>query len=161
MAISDDTVVLRGRDLTIDDVARVARGGYRVRISDDARMHQRVKASQEYVTRLVLSGERMYGVTTGFGGRSDTVVSADDARELQSTLLWFLKSGAGGRLPTADVRAGMLLRANSLLCGVSGIRRELIRRFELFLNEEVTPHVRELGSIGASGDLVPLAAIAG
>src|SRR5262249_32941028 len=72
-----------------------------------------------------------------------------------------LKAGAGPRLRRADVRASMLLRANSLSRGVSGIRMELLRRFEVFLNADVTPHVRELGSIGASGDLVPLAAIAG
>ncbi len=161
MSVSEESVVLRGRDLTIDDIARVARKGTRVTISDEARIEQRVRASQELVTRLVLSGERIYGVTTGFGGKSDTPVCAADARELQHTLLWFLRSGAGARLPIADVRASMLLRANSLLCGVSGIRMELIRRFETFLNNDVTPHVRELGSIGASGDLVPLAAIAG
>ena len=161
MVSFDDTVTLRGRDLTIDEVVRVARGGARIGISSDARIHQRVDASQQYVARLVAAGERMYGVTTGFGGKSDTVVCAAEAGELQETLLWFLKSGAGAKLPVADVRAAMLLRANSLLCGVSGIRMELIRRFEIFLNANVTPCVRELGSIGASGDLVPLAAIAG
>jgi phenylalanine ammonia-lyase len=159
--MSDDTVILRGRDLTIDEVARVARGGARVRITSDARVEERVRRSQEYVTRLVIAGEKMYGVTTGFGGKSNTEVSPENASELQEGLLWFLKSGAGARLPIADVRASMLLRANSLLCGVSGIRMDLIRRFETFLNNGLTPHVRELGSIGASGDLVPLAAIAG
>jgi phenylalanine ammonia-lyase len=158
---SDDTVLLRGRDLTIDEIARVARGGARVTISDDPRMEQRVAASRDYVARLVAGGERMYGVTTGFGGMSGCAISADDAGDLQENLLWFLKAGAGGWLRVPDVRASMLLRANSLLCGVSGIRMELIRRFETFLNNEVTPRVRELGSIGASGDLVPLAAIAG
>jgi phenylalanine ammonia-lyase len=157
----DDTVVLRGRDLTIDDIARVARDGARVAISGEARIHERVASSHAYVGRLVDAGEKIYGVTTGFGGRSNTTVAREETRELQETLLWFLKAGAGGKLPIADVRASMLLRANSLLCGVSGIRMELIRRLELFLNHGVTPHVRELGSIGASGDLVPLAAIAG
>lgn len=157
----NEPVVLRGRDLTIDDVARVARGGAAVRITTDPTVERRVRGSQEYVTRLVAAGERLYGVTTGFGGKSNTDVSPDSACDLQEALLWFLKAGAGGRLPAADVRASMVLRANSLLCGVSGIRMELIRRFETFLNHGVTPHVRELGSIGASGDLVPLAAIAG
>jgi phenylalanine ammonia-lyase len=159
--MQDNIVTLRGKDLTIDDVARVARGSAKVSIANDLRMQKRVQASQEYVMRLVMAGERMYGVTTGFGGKSDTAVSAGDASELQETLLWFLKSGAGKKLAVADVRASMLLRANSLLCGVSGIRMELIRRFEVLLNSGVTPCVRELGSIGASGDLVPLAAIAG
>jgi phenylalanine ammonia-lyase len=158
---SDEAVVLRGRDLTVDDIVRVSRDRRTVRISGDAQMGKRIADSHAYVSRLVLAGERIYGVTTGFGGKSNTTVSAEDAASLQETLLWFLKSGAGGRLPVADVRAGMLLRANSLLRGVSGIRMELIRRLEIFLNNNVTPHVRELGSIGASGDLVPLAAIAG
>jgi phenylalanine ammonia-lyase len=159
--MSQDTVTLRSRDLTVDDVARVARGAAKVSITNDARIATRVRESKEYVMRLVDAGERMYGVTTGFGGKSNTAVSPESACELQAGLLWFLKSGAGAQLPIADVRAGMLLRANSLLCGVSGIRMELIRRFETFLNNGVTPCVRELGSIGASGDLVPLAAIAG
>jgi len=159
--MTDDTVILRGRDLTVDDVVRVSRKGGSVAIAKDARMHERVAASHALVERFVAKGERIYGVTTGFGGRSNTCVSAGDASALQENLLWFLKSGAGSRLPAADVRASMLLRANSLLCGVSGIRMDLIRRFEVLLNHGVTPHVRELGSIGASGDLVPLAAIAG
>lgn len=161
MMTTDEPVVLRGRDLTVDEVARVARHSCTVRISNDPRIENRVRESHDYVGRLVEAGEKIYGVTTGFGGKSNTKVSADDARSLQETLLWFLKSGAGARLPVADVRAGMLVHANSLLRGVSGIRMELIRRFEIFLNRNVTPHVRELGSIGASGDLVPLAAIAG
>lgn len=161
MTTTGEPVVLRGRDLTIDEVTRVARNGCTVRISNDVRIEERVRGAHDYVARLVEAGEKIYGVTTGFGGKSNTKICADDARALQETLLWFLKSGAGARLPVADVRAGMLLRANSLLRGVSGIRMELIRRFETFLNHNVTPHVRELGSIGASGDLVPLAAIAG
>jgi phenylalanine ammonia-lyase len=157
----DDPVLLRGRDLTIDEIARVARRSCAVTISDEARLTQRVDASHRYVGRLVDAGERMYGVTTGFGGKSDCAISAADAGDLQENLLWFLKSGAGGWLPAPHVRAAMLLRANSLLCGVSGIRMELIRRFATFLNGGATPRVRELGSIGASGDLVPLAAIGG
>ncbi len=161
MRTHDNTVVLGTRDLTIDDVARVAKKGHRVKISRDQRLHDRVRASQEYVMRLVNAGERIYGVTTGFGGMSNTPISSNNARNLQSTLLWFLKAGAGEPLPVADVRASMLLRANSLLCGVSGVRMELISRLEAFLNGGVAPRIRELGSIGASGDLVPLAAIAG
>ena len=157
----DDTVILGGRELSIDDVVRVARNDAKVRISNDVRIRQRIRDSHNYVMRLVQAGERIYGVTTGFGGMSNTVIPPDNARQLQQSLLWFLKAVAGPRLPQADVRASMVLRANSLLRGVSGIRMELLRRFEVFLNANVTPHVRELGSIGASGDLVPLAAIAG
>ncbi|MCC5670921.1 aromatic amino acid ammonia-lyase [Nostoc sp. CHAB 5784] len=76
-------------------------------------------------------------------------------------LMWYHKVGAGKRLPLADVRAAMLLRLNSHLYGASGIRLEILRRMEIFLNAGVTPHVHELGSIGASGDLTPLAYITG
>jgi phenylalanine ammonia-lyase len=92
---------------------------------------------------------------------ADVVISREQAAELQTNLIWFLKSGAGNKLPLADVRAAMLLRANSHLYGASGIRLELIQRIETFLNAGVTPHVYEFGSIGASGDLVPLSYITG
>jgi len=103
----------------------------------------------------------IYGVTTGFGGMADVLISKDETTELQNNMVWFLKTGAGKRLPNEDVRAGMLLRANSLMQGISGVRLDLIRRIEVFLNAGITPHVQELGSIGASGDLVPLASITG
>ncbi len=106
-------------------------------------------------------GEAIYGVTTGFGGMSSTKVSAQDAADLQNNLIWFHKTGAGRRLPLADVRASMLIRANSHMRGVSGIRLELIERLACFLNAGATPHVYEFGSIGASGDLVPLTYITG
>jgi len=88
-------------------------------------------------------------------------IDAEDASALQNNLIWFLNSGAGNKLPVEDVRASMLLRANSHMHGASGIRLEIIRRMAIFLNARVTPHVREFGSIGASGDLVPLAQITG
>src|SRR5262245_2670976 len=108
----DEPVILRGRDLTIDDVVRVARQGAPVRITADPGVERNVQQSQAYLARLVAAGERMYGVTTGFGGKSDTEVSPASACELQAGLLWFLKAGAGDRLPVSDVRASMLLRAN-------------------------------------------------
>jgi phenylalanine ammonia-lyase len=91
----------------------------------------------------------------------NTLISSDEAGDLQENLLWFMKSGAGRRLQNADIRAAMLIRANSHALGLSGLRLELIQRIVTFLNANVTPHVREFGSIGASGDLAPLASIAG
>jgi phenylalanine ammonia-lyase len=152
---------VRGENLTIDDVVRVARHGVQVRLIDEDDVLRRIEASCNYITNAVEAGKPMYGVTTGFGGMANTVISPSDASELQNNLIWFQKAGAGRRLPRADVRAAMLLRANSHLRGVSGIRLEIIRRLETFLNAGVTPHVHELGSIGASGDLVPLAYITG
>ena len=110
-------LILRGEGLTIADVVRVAREGRRVILTDEAEVRRRVDASCHYITKAATAGERIYGVTTGFGGMANVSVSTEEATELQSNLLWFLKAGAGKRLPTADVRAAMLLRANSHLRG--------------------------------------------
>lgn len=154
------TLIIRGEGLTIADVARVAAGA-RVRVTDEESVQRRVKASRDFIARAVEESLPIYGVTTCVGGMADRTVPKDAAAKLQNNLLWSHKAACGARLPVADVRAGMLLRANSLLRGISGVRPEVIRRFEIFLNAGVTPHVREFGSIGASGDLVPLAYIAG
>ncbi|MEJ2166982.1 MAG: aromatic amino acid ammonia-lyase, partial [Desulfobacterales bacterium] len=154
-------IVLRGAGLSIDEVVQVARFGAEVRLTDDPNVFQRMAASHEYILNAVRSGRIVYGVTTGFGGMADTLISAEDAAELQQNLIWFMKSDSGERLPGEDVRAAMVIRANSHLMGFSGLRLELVQRMETFLNANVTPHVREFGSIGASGDLTPLACITG
>jgi phenylalanine ammonia-lyase len=122
---------------------------------------QGIQASCDYIQNGVESDQPIYGVTSGFGGMANVVISRECATLLQNNLMWFLKSGAGRRLPLADVRAAMLLRMNSHLYGASGIRLELIERMAKFLNAGITPHVYEFGSIGASGDLVPLSYICG
>jgi phenylalanine ammonia-lyase len=157
----DGAVVLDGAGLTIDEIVRVARHHARVRIANDDTITRRILASHDYVTNAVEAGQAIYGVTTGFGGMASKVITVENATELQNNLIWFMKTGAGRRIPTADVRAAMLLRINSHLRGASGLRLELIRRMETFLNAGVTPHVHEYGSIGASGDLVPLVSITG
>jgi phenylalanine ammonia-lyase len=158
---ADHTVIIGGRNLTIADVVRVARQGTPVRLTTSTAVLSRVRASYNYITEAVDNGELIYGVTSGFGGMANVLISREEATELQNNLMWFLKAGAGRRLPKADVRAAMLIRANSHLHGASGVRLELIRRLATFLNAGVTPHVQEFGSIGASGDLVPLAGITG
>lgn len=160
-ALSPETVVLTGDDLTIDAVGRVARQGVFVQITDDPRTLQRLADSCAYITESVRAGKPIYGVTSGFGGMAHVPIPNADAAELQDNLIWYHKTGSGRRLPIADVRASMLLRANSHLHGASSIRLEVIRRIETFLNANVTPHVYEFGSIGASGDLVPLSYITG
>ena len=158
---SDATVVVGDRNLTTDEVARVARHGAKVCLTDNDDILQRVQASCDYIHNAVESGQPIYGVTSGFGGMANVVISRECAALLQNNLMWYHKVGAGQKLPLADVRADMLLRANSHLHGASGIRLELIQRMETFLNAGVTPHVYEFGSIGASGDLTPLAYISG
>ena len=159
--INDNMVIVRGEGLTIDDVVRVARFGVKARLTEEEQVLARVQASFDYIMQAVDAEKPIYGVTTGFGGMADVLISKEETTELQNNMVWFLKTGAGKRLPNEDVRAGMLLRANSLMQGISGVRLDLIRRIEVFLNAGVTPHVQELGSIGASGDLIPLAAITG
>jgi phenylalanine ammonia-lyase len=156
-----EPVVIRGKELTINDVVRVARYGVKVRLTDERKVLQKVEASWNYITEAVKAGKPIYGVTSGFGGMADVAISPQEAGELQNNLIWFVKSGAGKKIPLADVRASMLLRANSHLHGASGLRLEIIRRVETFLNANVTPLVCEFGSIGASGDLVPLVQITG
>jgi len=159
--IEEKTVVIRGEGLTVDDVVRVARFGTKVSLTEEEPVLEKVQASFDFIMQAVDAEKPIYGVTTGFGGMADVLISKDETTELQNNMVWFLKTGAGKRLPNEDVRAGMLLRANSLMQGISGVRLDLIRRIEVFLNAGITPHVQELGSIGASGDLVPLASITG
>ncbi|RME43414.1 MAG: aromatic amino acid lyase, partial [Chloroflexi bacterium] len=158
---ADEAVVVRGEGLTIDDIVHVARYRAPVRIADDQQILERVEASRNYVVTAVDAGQAIYGVTTGFGGMAHKVITVENAMALQNNLIWFMKTGTGRRLPKEDVRAAMLLRINSHLRGASGLRLELIRRMETFLNAGVTPHVCEFGSIGASGDLAPLSSITG
>ncbi len=153
------TVVIRGEELTIDDVIRVARHGAEVRLTADETVLQRVHRSRETVMNAVAAGEPIYGVTTVFGGMSNIIIPREEADELQNNIPWPHKTGAGKRLPVPAVRAGMLLRVNALMRGASGIRLEIMQRLVDFLNAGATPHVHEWGSIGASGDLVPLAYI--
>jgi phenylalanine ammonia-lyase len=159
--MANDTVVVRGDNLTINEVVRVARYKAKVLLTDDENVRQRVEASHNYIVNAAKAGKAIYGVTTGFGGMANTAISPKETAELQDNLIWFMKSEAGKRLPAADVRAAMIIRANTHLLGFSGLRLELIRRMITFLNAGVTPHVREFGSIGASGDLTPLASITG
>jgi phenylalanine ammonia-lyase len=159
--LPDAALILRGHDLTIEDVVRVARFDAKVKLTDDEAVLQRVKAAHEYIIKAVQDGQAIYGVTTGFGGMAHTLISPDEAGDLQENLIWFMRSEAGKRLNREDVRAAMVIRANTHLLGFSGLRLELIRRMVIFLNANVTPHLREFGSIGASGDLAPLACITG
>jgi phenylalanine ammonia-lyase len=155
-------VEIRGEGLTLDEVVRVARRHAPVRIADDdPEIRRRIEASLQYVVDAAQKADRIYGVTTGFGGMANVVIPPADAGALQENIARFMSVGAGRPLSIADIRAAMLLRANSHLRGASGLRFELIRRLTVFLNEGVTPRILEFGSIGASGDLAPLAQVMG
>jgi phenylalanine ammonia-lyase len=156
-----EQVTLRGEGLTLEELIAVARNGASAKLTTDRKVWERFEKSCAYVNRVVEQVEPVYGVTTSFGGMANVVIPADETKALQNNLIRAHHSGVGEFLPVEVVRAAMLLRANSHLKGASGVRRVLVDRFVTFLNEGVTPHVRELGSIGASGDLIPLAYITG
>ena len=150
------TITLDGASLTLADIDAVARGKAKVAITDDADVLARVHGARDVIARAVARGEEIYGVTTLFGGMADVHVTREQLIDVQKIALWQHKSTTGPRLPHADVRAAMLLRANSLMRGASGVRIALIERLVAFLNAGASPQVYQRGSIGASGDLVPL-----
>lgn len=154
------TIAISGDDLTIEQIAAVV-GGERVEITADQAVRDRIERSRAVVREALDKGEAIYGVSTLFGAMADTHVPADQLGELQRLAIWQHKTATGPRLPEADVRAAMLLRANSLVKGASAIRIEIIERYLTFLNAGAAPHVYQRGSIGASGDLVPFSYIAG
>jgi histidine ammonia-lyase len=151
-------VELNGQALTLSDVAAVALDGEEVKISDLAR--PRVLASREVVEEIIARDAVVYGVTTGFGKLSDVRIPHDAVSELQLNLVRSHACGIGEPLSEPEVRAMILLRANVLALGFSGIRLEIIQMLCEMLNRRVHPVVPEKGSVGASGDLAPLAHLA-
>jgi len=146
-----------GEPLSIDDVVAVARGE-RAALSPAAR--SRMQAARDVVDRKVAAGESVYGVTTGLGSLANVRLSADEVRRLQHDLLRSHAVGVGRPLNEWEVRAMLLLRAHVLALGHSGVRPVVVERLLDFLNRELLPVVPEQGSLGASGDLAPLAHLA-
>jgi len=144
--------------LTLDDVVDVARGEVRIELSRSAR--ERMRASRAVVDRAVADGRVVYGVTTGFGELKDRHIPADDVRTLQVNLLRSHSAGVGQGASRDVVRAMLLLRAASLAKGFSGARPEVVEMLLAMIERQVTPVVPIQGSVGASGDLAPLAHMA-
>ena len=153
------TVVLSGEELTVGNVWAAAVGGADAALSDEARVHMR--AAREVVTRT-RHGERehTYGINTGFGRFVSQSIPAEQTEELQLRLLRSHACGVGESYPPEVVRAAMLLRANTLAKGHSGARVEVVELLVECLNRAVLPVVPSRGSVGASGDLAPLAHLA-
>ncbi len=149
---------LDGGSLTLTDVLDVAKEARLVGLAAEARA--RMERSRALVDRLLAEGERIYGVTTGFGRLANVIISGDQQRDLQRNLVRSHSSGFGPMLSDHEVRAVMVLRANALARGHSGCRPEVVDALLALLNLGITPAVPELGSVGASGDLSPLAHIA-
>src|SRR6266404_1477975 len=149
---------LNGQKLTLADIAAVALSGQAVEISTLAR--PRILASRKLVEEIIARDAAVYGVSTGFGKLSDVRIPRDALGELQLNLVRSHACGIGQPLSEPEVRAMMLLRANVLTLGLSGIRFEVIQLLCEMLNRRVHPVVPEKGSVGASGDLAPLAHLA-
>ncbi|NUQ13030.1 MAG: aromatic amino acid lyase, partial [Gemmatimonadaceae bacterium] len=151
-------LAIDGNSLTLGDVVRVARQRAAVTLSDAAR--GRMLRIREVVERKLAAGETLYGVNTGFGKLSDVAIPPDRLADLQVNLVRSHAAGVGPLLPEDEVRAMMLLRANVLAKGPSGVRPALVDLLVAMLNAGLYPPVPEQGSVGASGDLAPLSHLA-
>jgi histidine ammonia-lyase len=151
------TIVLDGGSLGIDDVVRVARHHEHVALGDDAR--EKVVRCRNVLEELAGS-KVIYGINTGFGALSNIMVSPADLEDLQLNLVRSHAAGVGPALPTDVTRAMMLHRANTLAKGLSGIRLPTLETLIAMINSRVHPIIPERGSVGASGDLAPLAHLA-
>jgi histidine ammonia-lyase len=156
--ISLGVLELDGRPLSLDQINLVANGSMDAAIAPSAR--PRIAASQAVVERIVASNETAYGINTGFGKLSDVRISSGDLQQLQRNLVRSHACGVGDPLEEAEVRAMLLLRANVLAKGLSGVRYQLIELLTGLLNRRVHPVIPARGSVGASGDLAPLAHLA-
>ena len=149
---------INGNDLTLEDVREVAVNRRAVLLAPDAR--ELVERARAVVDEIVASNKMAYAITTGVGKLSDVRIAGDQIRELQVNLVRSHAAGVGEPLSVAETRAMMLLRANSLSKGHSGVRTVIVDRLCEMLNRGVTPMVPSQGSVGASGDLAPLAHLA-
>lgn len=152
-------LLLHGNKLRLEEVEAVALGRiHDIQLTDEA--IARVQAARAVVDQAVAQNRVVYGLTTGFGALAEVSIPPDRIRELQVNLIRSHAAGVGAPLPENEVRAIMLLRANVLALGHSGVRPEVIQLLLDLLKHEIHPVVPERGSVGASGDLAPLSHVA-
>ncbi|MDW7739325.1 MAG: histidine ammonia-lyase [Bacillota bacterium] len=151
-------VVIDGSSLTIDKIIKVAREFAEVEIAGEAL--ESIKVSRGVIEKILADKKIVYGVNTGFGQLSNVSISEDELDQLQYNLVVSCVAGVGRPLPVEVVRAMLLLRANSLAGGYSGVRPVIVETMVAMLNKKVHPVVPEKGSVGASGDLAPLSHMA-
>lgn len=154
-SLHPDQVVLDGNSLTLEQVVEVARGFRAVGISPEA--VSRMAKSRTLVEQWVAEEKPIYGINTGFGSNQDKPIPLEKVVPLQKNIILSHAAGVGEVLPEEIVRAMILLRANALAKGYSGIRVEVVERLLEMVNKRVCPVVFEKGSVGSSGDLAPLA----
>ena len=151
-------IIINGKDLTIEEVIRVCRYGEKVQIAEEAKAA--INKSRVYVEKKLEEKAVIYGLTTGFGKFSNIVISPEETAILQKNLIISHTCAMGNAYPVEYVRAAMLLRANNLSRGYSGIRLSTVQSLVDMINAGIHPIVPEKGSVGSSGDLAPLSCIA-
>lgn len=150
-----EKLIIGQHPLTIDEVVEVARRKVKVELSESTK--DRIEASAAMVAKFIREERTIYGITTGFGKFSDVRISTEELSQLQHNLIVSHSTGVGNCLADDEIRAILLLRINALSQGYSGIRLGTIDRLLWLLNEDILPWIPEKGSLGASGDLAPLA----
>jgi histidine ammonia-lyase len=155
----NDPMIIGGA-MTLADVERVALGAGSVRVQLDDSARGRIEAARAVVERVVSDGRVVYGINTGFGALSEVLIPPDRIRELQVNLIRSHAAGVGEPLSEVETRAIMVLRANVLTLGHSGVRTVVVEQLLECLNRGVHPVIPSRGSVGASGDLAPLSHLA-
>ncbi|MCG8570656.1 MAG: histidine ammonia-lyase [Spirochaetes bacterium] len=151
-------IEIDGNSLKIEDVILICRHNEKVRLAKSAIPN--IIKSRKYVDKIIAENKTVYGITTGVGELANQLISADDAERLQQNLIRSHSVNVGVPFPEDVVRGIILLRANTLAKGYSGIRVELIELLLELLNRNIYPHIPSQGSVGASGDLSPLSHLA-
>ena len=142
--------------LTIEQVGEIIYNNYKIELSEDAK--QRIKRCRNYLDKKIArNGEPIYGVTTGFGSLCNVSIGKDHLSQLQINLIKSHACGVGERVPNDIVKIMLLLKIQSLSYGYSGCKLDTVMRLVSFFNNDIYPVVYKQGSLGASGDLVPLA----
>ncbi len=154
-------IIIDGNGLTIDELYEIASGNKEtIKVSVSEQSQGKILKAREYVDKIVEEGKPVYGINTGFGALSDKHIEKKDLARLQYNLIRSHCTGVGEFFPPIVTRAIMLLRANCLASGYSGVSPECIDLLLAFINNDIIPLVPEKGSVGASGDLAPLSHIA-
>lgn len=153
-----ESIILNGNPLTLEEIQQVAQGFAPVELAEEA--HRRIAAARAVVESILSTGRTIYGVNTGFGKLADVGIAPEHLAQLQTNLVRSHACGLGEPLSQAESRAMLLLRANVLAKGFSGVRVELVELLIAMLNHRVHPVIPSRGSVGASGDLAPLAHLA-
>lgn len=148
------TLFIDGNTLALEAIEQVAINYRQVELARDSRA--KIRQSRKIVEDSLEQGKAIYGITTGFGKFKDITIKPEDSAQLQHNLILSHAAGVGPLFPTPIVRAALLLRANALAKGYSGVREELISLLLACLNNKIHPCIPEQGSLGASGDLAPL-----